>query len=251
MQVHTRASWPARDDRRTALVWLTLFWIFVGVGFGFDLHNYLHESPPVPKITHVHAVVTTLWLLCMTALILLVEAGNVKAHRLLGWFTVWFSAVMVVVAPWAELSWQALNLHTPGSLPPQFLSIAFVELVSFVILLPWGILLRKNMAAHRRVMVLAIISISGAGFSRLLSLFGLVPTGFLGTYLFYEGGSVFILATMFLIDWKRNRMMKQFLQGAVVLVVVGLAGTWLYFNATWQTISLGWLESWVRHGWIH
>jgi hypothetical protein len=48
VHIHRTASWPARDDRRAALVWLAIFWIFVGVGFGFDLHNYLHEQPPVP-----------------------------------------------------------------------------------------------------------------------------------------------------------------------------------------------------------
>src|ERR1700751_681417 len=132
MQLHTRATWPTRDDRRTAFVWLTAFWIFIGVGFGFDLHNYFHESPPVPRIVHIHAVVTTLWLLVVTALILLVEAGNVKLHRLLDWFAAGFTVALVVIAPWSEFSWQALNLHTPGSLPPQFLSIAFVEVANLV-----------------------------------------------------------------------------------------------------------------------
>ncbi|MGA9605802.1 MAG: hypothetical protein WBR21_02070 [Rouxiella badensis] len=59
------------------------FWIFVGLGFGFgfDLHNYLHEQPPVPMIVHVHAIATTLWLLTASALVLMVETGNVRLHR--------------------------------------------------------------------------------------------------------------------------------------------------------------------------
>lgn len=135
--MHTRASWPARDDRRTAFVWLTAFWIIIGVGFGFDLHNYLHESPPVPTIVHFHAVATTLWLLVVTALVLLVEAGNVKLHRLLGWFAAGFAVIVVVIAPLSELSWQALNLYTPGALPPQFLSIAFAGVIGLLLLLPY------------------------------------------------------------------------------------------------------------------
>ena len=86
MYIHTTASWPGREDRRAALVWLAIFWIFVGVGFGFDLHNYLREQPPVPKIVHVHAIATTLWLLTATALVLMVETGNVRFHRRFGWF---------------------------------------------------------------------------------------------------------------------------------------------------------------------
>jgi len=251
VRVHTRASWPARDDRRTAFIWLTLFWIFIGVGFGFDLHHYLNETPAAPVITHVHAIATALWLVCVTTLVLLVEAGNVKLHRLLGWFTAGFTVVIVVVAPWSEMSWQALNLHTPGSFPPEFLSIALAEVVSLVILLPYGIVLRQNLAAHRRVMMLAAITMSGAGFARMLVLFIQPPAGFLGTYLFYEGGNLLMISIMLLLDWKRNRVMKQFLQGALVLVGVGVAATGLYFNATWHTSSAAWLEAWARNGWIH
>jgi uncharacterized membrane protein YwzB len=246
MHVHTTATWPAREDRRAALVWLGLFWIFVGVGFGFDLHNYLHEQPPVPLIVHVHAIATTLWLLTATALVLMVETGNVRLHRRLGWFAAGYAVVVMVIAPWSELSWQALNLPTPGALPPQFLSIAFAGVLCMAMLLPWGILLRKNSAAHRRVMILATICISDAGFSRFAGLFVHEPTTFLDTYLFYEGGNLLIIVLMFLWDWKRDRVMKQFLWGASLVTGVGVAATGLYFNAAWQSITRSWLEAWAQ-----
>jgi hypothetical protein len=245
--IHTTASWPGREDRRAALVWLAMFWIFVGVGFGFDLHNYLQEQPPVPTIVHVHAVATTLWLLTATALVLMVETGNVRFHRRLGWFAAGYAALIVVIAPWSELSWQALNLHTPGALPPQFLSIAFSGVLCMAVLLPWGVLMRRNSAAHRRVLILATICISDAGFSRFVSLFLPAPTSFLGTYLFYEGGNVLLMLLMFLWDWKRNRIMKQFLWGALLVTAVGLSATGLYFNETWKLISRSWLEGWARN----
>ena len=247
MYIHTTASWPAREDRRAALVWLAIFWIFVGVGFGFDLHNYFHEQPPVPKIVHVHAIATTLWLLTATALVLMVETGNVRWHRRLGWYAAGYAALVVVIAPYAELSWQALNLQTPGTLPPQFLSIAFSGVICLAVLLPCGLLMRRNSAAHRRVMILATICISDAGFSRMVSLFLPAPTSFLGTYLFYEGGTLLLILLMFLWDWKRDRIMKQFLWAAFFVITVGLAATGLYFNATWQSITHSWLEGWARH----
>jgi hypothetical protein len=52
---------------------------------------------------------------------------------------------------------------------------------------------------------------------------------------------------MFLWDWKRNRVMKQFLVAASLVIATGLIATSLYFNHTWQTITRGWLESWARH----
>jgi hypothetical protein len=247
MRVHTTATWPARSDRRAALAWLAIFWIIVGVGFGFDLHNYFHEKPAVPIIVHVHAIATTIWLLVVTALILMVETGNVKMHRTFGWFVAGYAPVVVFLSIWAELSWQALNLHTPGALPPEFLSIAFSGPLCLTLLLPWGILLRRNLAAHRRVMILAAISISDAGFSRLVSLILPSPTTFLGTYLYFEGGTLLIILLIFFWDWKNNRVMKQFLGAAALIVAVGLTATGLFSNATWQAISLGWLQSWARH----
>ena len=246
MRVHTTATWPAREDRRAALVWLGLFWIIVGVGFGFDLHNYLHEQPAVPVIVHVHAVATTLWLLTATALVLMVETSNVRLHRRLGWFAAGYAVVVMVIAPWSELSWQALNLPTPGALPPQFLSIAFSGVICMAVLLPCGVLMRRNSAAHRRVLILATICISDAGFSRFVGLFVHEPTTFLGTYLYYEGGNLLIIVLMFLWDWKRDRIMKQFLWGASLVAAMGLAATGFYFNATWQSISRSWLEAWAQ-----
>ncbi len=246
VSIHTTATWPAREDRRAALVWLAIFWIYVGVGFGFDLHNYVKERPPVPGIVHVHAIATTLWLLVATTLVMMVETGNVRFHRRFGWFAAGYAAIVVVIAPWSELSWQALNLRTPGALPPEFLSIAFSGVFCMVVLLPWGILLRRNSAAHRRLLILATICISDAGFSRMVGRFLPPPTTFLGTYLFYEGGNLLLIVLMFLWDWKRDRVMQQFLWGASVVIAVGLTATSLYFNETWRSISRLWLESWAR-----
>ena len=247
MQVHRTAPWPARDDRRAALLWLGIFWIIIGIGFGFDLQHYFHEQPHVPKIVHIHAVVTTIWLLIVTALILMVETGNVKLHRRFGWFVAGYAALVIVVAPLSELSWQALNLRTPGAPPPEFLAIAFSGVISLAVLLPWGIVLRRNSAAHRRVMMLAAIAISDAGFSRMMSLFAPAPDNFLGTYLYYEGGTLLIILLMFLWDWKRDRLMLQFLEASGVVIAIGLSATGLYFNEAWRLFARGWLENWARH----
>jgi hypothetical protein len=52
---------------------------------------------------------------------------------------------------------------------------------------------------------------------------------------------------MFFWDWKRNRIMKQFLWGALLVTAVGLAATGLYFNEAWKSISRSWLEIWARN----
>ena len=52
---------------------------------------------------------------------------------------------------------------------------------------------------------------------------------------------------MLLFGWYRDRMMKQFLMAASLLIGVGLTATWLYFNATWRVVSHSLLLSWGRH----
>jgi hypothetical protein len=136
----------------------------------------------------------------------------------------------------------ALNLHTPGALPPQFLSIAFSGVLCMAVLLPWGVLMpqlrRPSARAHS-----ATIWISDAGFSRFVSLFLPAPTSFHGTYLCCEGGNVLLILLMFLWDWKRNRIMKQFLWGALLVTAVVLSAKGLYFNETWKSISRSWPPS--------
>jgi len=247
LHVHTKATWPARDDRRAPAVWLGIFWIFIGFGFGFDLKNYLHESPPVPVIVHVHAVVATLWLLIFTGLVLLVEIGNVKLHRTLGWFAAYFAISIVILAPWAQVAWQVANLHTPDALPPEFLSIAFTGPLCFAILLPWGVSLRRNPAAHRRVLILSTIAMTDPGFARLVSLFVHPQTTIFGQYLFFFGGTLFLMLLMLAWDWHKGRLMKQFLQGAGLILAVDIAGTVLFFTPAWQSFARGWITSLARH----
>jgi hypothetical protein len=236
-----------RDDRRASAVWLGIFWVIVGLGFGFDLTNYIHESPPVPTIVHVHAVVATCWLLIVTGMVLLVEFDNVKLHRKLGWFVAGFAVLIVILAPWAQISWQAVNLHTPGALPPEFLSIAFSGVLCFAILLPWGVLLRNNPAAHRRLLILSTIAMTDPGFSRLVGNFVPGQKTWLGTYLFYFGGNLLLMLLMLAWDWHKGRLMKQFIQGACLILVVDCTATFLYFNSGWQLFARNWVASLARH----
>jgi hypothetical protein len=42
--------------------------------------------------------------------------------------------------------------------------VNFLDIVGFLVLLAWGIALRRNPAAHRRMMILATISLADPGF---------------------------------------------------------------------------------------
>jgi hypothetical protein len=96
--LHVRGTWSAREDRLPSAVWLGVLWVGMIAGFGVDFPRYLHENPPPPRILHLHAVVFTVWMLLLTAQVLLVLRDRVAWHRRLGWF----AAVWACVGDFAE-----------------------------------------------------------------------------------------------------------------------------------------------------
>ena len=64
----------------------SLIWFGMVAGFGVDMPRFLHESPPSAAVVDVHAVVFTVWLLLLTAQVLLVVGDRMALHRRLGWF---------------------------------------------------------------------------------------------------------------------------------------------------------------------
>jgi hypothetical protein len=85
--------------------------------------RFLHESPPPAAVVDVHAVVFTVWLLLLTAQVLLVVGDRVALHRRLGWFMAGWAGVMVVLGVWTAMVAKAPVDFGPAS--PQFLSVNF------------------------------------------------------------------------------------------------------------------------------
>ena len=171
-----------------------------------------------------------------------------KLHRRLGWFAAVLAAPTVAAAALGAGELAGGESCTPrGALPPEFLSIAFSGVLCFAILFPWGVLLRGNTAAHRRVMILSTIAMADAGFARMLGLFVPAQTTWIGQYFFYFGGAWFIMLSMFLWDWYKGRVMRQFLVGVGLIVAVEVVANTLYFNAGWQAFARHWVGSLARH----
>lgn len=246
MKLHSTATWSARTDRRIMLVWLGVFLTIVVTGFAADIRNYIHENPPVPRIVHLHAVLTAIWLLILTAQVLLVEVDNVKLHRKLGWFAAAWAAIVSFFAAWGELSWEATNRHTPGW-STAFLSISMMGLFCFIGLTLWGLLLRKNPAAHRRVIFLANVSIITAGFIRIVGNFtNYNPATPLAGFLYYYSGTLLMLLLMFAWDAWKNRLMRQFVVGCGVILCAAIISDLLFYNPRWELLTSAWMEAWAK-----
>lgn len=245
--LHVRGAWSARDDRKPSTVWLSIIWLGMLLGFGTDFSRFLHESPPAPRVLYVHAFVFTGWMLLLTAQVLLVLSDRIAWHRKLGWFMAGWACLMVILGPWAAIASQAAALNMPFSDPP-FLSINMVNMTAFTVVLAWGISLRKNPAAHRRMMILSTIAISDPGFSRFSGyLWPHEPHSVVVWFFYSFYGNVLLIALMAAWDWWSGRLMRSFVIAASGIIAGELLASILYFWGPWKALTLSWVQLWARH----
>jgi hypothetical protein len=246
--LHTRGSWPAREDRIPSAVWLAILWAGMIAGFGTDASRYLHLKPPPPIIVHVHAAVFTVWMLLLTAQILLVVGNRISMHRKFGVIAVGWACLMAFMGPAAFISVaaQAAKLH--GPFPDPFVSVNIVDIGGFLVLLAWGIALRKNPAAHKRMMILATVSLADPGFNRFIGyIIPAEPHSVLTWFLYAFYGNVLLVVLMAAWDWYRGRLIRSFLVGAAGLLAAEYLASALYFWKPWQQLTLGWVTVWAKH----
>jgi hypothetical protein len=240
-------AWDSRSDRKAYLVWIACVWAAIVAGFGLDFGRYLGEAPAPPFILHVHGAIYVVWLSLVTTQILLVEGGRVRLHKTLGWWVAGLSLVMVPLGLVAAMVDKARVFGRPDA-DLQFLSLEFEEMFAFSTFMIAGLLWRKDMAAHKRLMILTAVSISDAGFARLWqSTIKVAPPGPFGWWLQYFWGIALLVIAMAGWDlWRRRRIHPAVLFGAVVLLGGEIAATALYFTPAWATAMTALVQAW---GW--
>lgn len=245
--LHTRGDWPARDDRLPSMVWLGILWIGMIAGFGVDIAGFRHAPYASLKVIWVHALVFTVWLFILTAQVLLVLWDRVSWHHKFGWFAAGWACLMAVMGPWAAIAAQVASLRTPFSDPP-FLSVQLLNMVEFLGVLTWGITLRKNPAAHRRMMILSTISLADPGFSRITGwLWPAGPSSLVVAFFYIFYGNVLLLVLMTVWDWWRGRLMRSFLIGAAALLAGESLSTLLYFWLPWRAATTELVQLCAKH----
>jgi hypothetical protein len=244
---HVRGTWNAREDRAASAVWLGILWVGMIAGFSVDIPRYLHETPPSPEIVHVHAAVFTTWMLMLSAQVLLVLGDRVSLHRRLGLFAAGWACLMAVMGPWAAMASQAVDLHGPEYDPP-FISVNIVDIGGFLVLLAWGFWLRKNPAAHKRMMILSSVSLADPGFARFSGyIFPNEPQSVLVWFLYMFYGNALLIILMLAWDWWRRRLVRSFVVGSVALLAAEYVASLVYFWNPWKALTTGWVLAWAKH----
>ena len=178
----------ARDRRNRFFVGMSvLLMLIVLVGFArtFFLRPFfgtvdLLGTPELPVHLYWHGAALTAWFLLFFVQTCLVAIGRTDLHRRVGVAGAVVAVLVVVSGLWTVI--RAVPRLTLAYAPlDAFGPLVFgnmAALVIFTVCVAVGIARRRQPAVHRRLMLLATISITAQAATRIGQLFGLAPLAF-------------------------------------------------------------------------
>jgi hypothetical protein len=224
-----------RADRRLFAIILAWLWLGVVAGFGFDIsqslrHTGLHYLP----IVHFHAVIFVGWMLLFTYQFFLIGEGKAATHKRLGYALAGYVVLMVVVGVWTTYEVDAFRASHAGTGDPTFFIIATSTMVVFAVLSGAGLFMRKHRDAHKRLMLLATIYVTDAGFARLspLVFVPIIHTPYLRILLISYFFTDLAMIAIGVYDWiVRRRFYRSYLIAMAFIGFAELFSTWMYVGS--------------------
>ena len=228
-------TYPVRQaDRRfyTAMAVAVLIVVFVGFTPTYYL-RWQFTSPPLPLFLHVHGVVFSSWIVFFFVQTALVAAGKTAVHRTAGWFGAALALTMGPVGAVSGILSMRAQVEAGNVVPAlAFLTTPILSMLVFSILAGAGIALRRRPDWHKRLLLLATISLLDAPLARW-------PIAFLttSTWAYYVAADLFIAAAI-AYDLRTRRAVHPVLLWGGVLIVTGqVLRTPLGNTEVWQTFA--------------
>jgi FtsH-binding integral membrane protein len=187
--------------------------IILFLGF---LPSYFHRSaelPPLSPLYQLHGALFTAWIVLLLAQTALVAGRRTDIHRTLGLAGAFLAAVVFVLGVAVAVETLRRNGGPPGGDPRKFLAIPLGDIIVFGVLVGAAVLQRQDSDTHKRLMLLATISLLTAAVARFLRQVGMggAPNLFYGTDVF-----VVVLAIYDLVS--RGRVHPATLWGGAMVV---------------------------------
>jgi hypothetical protein len=185
---------------------------------------------PFTPLVHLHGALFTGWVLLFIAQTALVASHRVAVHRRLGWAGTALAAAMILVGTSTAVATARRGGAPPGVDPLAFLAIPIFDMLLFATFVTAALVLRRNRETHKRLMLLAYISIIVAAVARLPGLLPLGPLAFFGL-------GYFLLVVAVAYDLvSRRRVHRVYLWGGALMVasvplrlMIADTGSWRAF----------------------
>jgi hypothetical protein len=189
---------------------------------------------PLSPLVHLHGAVFTAWVVLFVVQTGLVAARRVRVHRRLGIAGAVLAAVMFVVGITTAISGARVGAGPAGVDPLVFLVVPLFDILLFAGFVTAAMVVRRQKEAHKRLMLLAYVSILPAAVARLPGVLSLGPMGFFGLTL------VFVLLAVAYDLISRRRVHKVYVLGGLLLAAAAPGRLMLSGTEVWRMFA-GWL----------
>jgi len=225
-----------RHDRTMIAAAVSAVWITIVLGFGIDIVKRAYgDALHFALIVHLHALAYTGWLVLLATQVWLARTGRIAAHRRVGRAALILLPAMLVLGPATAYYGVADNPYMPDKWI-AWLSVNYTNALGAIVLLVAGLLMRRNPAAHKRLMVLGTIALTEPGFGRIWAPFleahlgeGYLPfyiSTYIGTFLLVIAVGAFDLAT-------RRRLHPAYVAAALWIFANEALADWLFHQPFW------------------
>lgn len=216
-------------------------WVAVGAALiavaGFARTYYLRflfQTPILPPLVQIHGASMTLWLVGFILQTWLIEDRRVRLHQRLGILMAALAAMVVVLGEILTVNGveREGRLHQIGKFH-YLLGINSVNLLLFTVFIAFGIASRRKPDRHKRLMVLAAVTLLAPAVARIVLLFTHKPLPqFLAFY-----ACLFLCVT---VDTLRHRRVHPvFAIGALAIIVAFQLSYFAVQTKAWMTMVTG------------
>jgi hypothetical protein len=211
--------------------------VLVGFSRTYFLRPYF-QAAPLDAAFHVHGLVFSAWIALFVAQTSLVAGGRTDVHRKLGWAGACLAVLMVVVALNAAV--HGAHRDIAAGYPTEslrFFTTPVLSMAMFASLVALAVAARRRPETHKRLMLLATLSLLDAAAARL-------PIAGIGDspLAYYAITDAFIAAAMLYDFASRRSVSPVYVWGGLAIVVEQWARDPLGATAGWQSLAAMLLE---------
>ena len=206
--------------------------VFVGFARTYYLAGLFDAKPLPAPIVHIHGAVFTCWIALLVVQTSLVGTGHTRIHRRLGLIGLALAPLVVMLGILVALEMLERTAVIPGFNSAQIFAVALSEVAGFAIPVFFAFRLRRRPDLHKRLILIATIAMTTAGFGRW-------PFAFL---LHKPLPAMLAAFTLFVpiiaFDWlSTRRLHRATVMGSAWVIFIELTGFAVGNTAPWHALA--------------
>lgn len=210
----------SRSFRPSFFFWMTFIMaclVFGGFGLTYWRPMVSGTLEPLPPIVHIHGIVYSTWIILLVVQSLLINVRNVQLHRSLGTFGIAIATCVIFLGLLITILFGRFHSNNPM---PDYYNLMYLGVVAplcFGSLFCLAIRNVRKPENHRRLILLATISILAPGINRLYMVpLGLDNLPLPAMYLTLDA----LIAAILIYDWRTmGKISGASLTGAVFIII--------------------------------